>query len=253
MTLPPVLIEQSLGVLEVVWINLVLSGDNAVVIALACRGLPPRKRRIGMALGALVAILLRLVFTVVVTTILTTPFVKLVGGVLLLWIGAKLLVEEDGGQGHTRASDRLWVAVRTVALADAVMSLDNVLAIAAVANGSVFLLVLGLGLSVPLIVAGAGLVVSVLDRWPVLVWAGAVLLGWVAGEMIVTDPFWPRLAAPGSWVDIPALASTRSTVADAIAKLGAEPLRILSPVAGIVGAVIVLAGGVLLRRRAASA
>ena len=180
---------QLIGLVEIVWINLILSGDNAVVIALACRGLPPALKRRGMIAGAGVAVILRILFTIIVAALLSTPFVKIAGGLLLLWIAAKLLVEEEDSTDAVRASDRLWAAVRTVAIADAVMSLDNVLAIAAVANGSMLLLILGLAISIPLIVAGASLLMRVLDRWPVLVWAGAVLLGWVAGEMLVSDPF----------------------------------------------------------------
>lgn len=182
--------QNTFAVLEVIWVNIVLSGDNAVVIALACRGLPAHQRRMGMALGAGVAIVLRLVFTLLVVQLLATPFLKIVGGLLLLWIAIKLLTEdEEGGEDKIKASDRLWHAVRTVAIADMVMSLDNVLAIAAVAKGNTAMLVFGLAVSIPLIVAGATLVMAMLARFPLLVWAGAALLGWVAGDMFVSDPW----------------------------------------------------------------
>jgi len=179
-----------LKLVQIIWINIILSGDNAVVIALACRGLPPSKQRSGMVLGALVAVVLRIVFTVIVATLLSTPFLKIVGGCLLLWISVKLVLgenEDDGGV--VQQSEQLWHAIRTVAIADAVMSLDNVLAIAAVAKDSTPLLILGLVISVPLIVAGSAIIMALLGRLPILVWAGAALLGWVAGEMLVSDPW----------------------------------------------------------------
>ena len=185
--------QNTFAVFEVIWVNIVLSGDNAVVIALACRGLPAHQRRMGMALGAGVAIVLRLIFTLLVVQLLAAPFLKIVGALLLLWIAVKLLTEEEGGgEDKIKASDRLWHAVRTVAIADMVMSLDNVLAIAAVAKGNTAMLVFGLAVSIPLIVAGATLVMAVLARFPLLVWAGAALLGWVAGDMFVSDPWLMR-------------------------------------------------------------
>ncbi|MBL8570485.1 MAG: TerC family protein [Phreatobacter sp.] len=177
-----------IGLLEVVWINIILSGDNAVVIALACKDLPDRQRLIGMIMGAGVAILLRVVFTLMVATLLDLPFLRLAGGALLVWIAIKLVTDEAGDDDHIRSSDQLWYAVRTVAIADAVMSLDNVLAIAAVARDSRFMLVLGLIISIPLIVAGASLIMKLLERLPILVWAGAALLGWLAGDMMLNDP-----------------------------------------------------------------
>lgn len=181
------------GLLEVVWINIILSGDNAVVIALACKDLPDRQRLIGMIMGAGVAILLRVVFTLMVATLLDLPFLRLAGGALLVWIAIKLVTDEAGDDDHIRSSDQLWYAVRTVAIADAVMSLDNVLAIAAVARDSRVMLVLGLIISIPLIVAGASLIMKLLERLPILVWAGAALLGWLAGDMMLNDPVVKRL------------------------------------------------------------
>ena len=175
--------------LEIAWINLLLSGDNAVVIALACRALPPEQRRLGILLGGGAAVALRIVFTVAVVTLLNVPYLKLIGGILLLWIGVKLIIDESD-ETSISESDTVWNAVRTIALADMVMSLDNVIAIAAAARGSVALIVFGLVLSVPLIVFGATLIIRLLHRFPLLVWAGAGLLGWVAGGLIVTDPGW---------------------------------------------------------------
>jgi YjbE family integral membrane protein len=178
-----------LKLVQIIWINIILSGDNAVVIALACRGLPVSKQRTGMVAGALVAVVLRIVFTVLVATLLSTPFLKIIGGCLLLWIAVKLVLGEEDEGGQVKETDRLWHAVRTIAIADAVMSLDNVLAIAAVAKDSTVLLIVGLAISIPLIVAGAALIMALLARFPLLVWAGSALLGWVAGDMLISDPW----------------------------------------------------------------
>jgi YjbE family integral membrane protein len=194
---------------------------------MACRGLPPDKQRIGMILGAGVAVVLRIVFTALVVTLLTTPYLKVVGGLLLLWVAVKLVSGEDEDEAGVKESDRLWHAVRTVAIADAVMSLDNVLAIAAVAKDSTFLLMVGLAISIPLIVAGASLIINLLERFPILVWAGAALLGWIAGEMIVSDP-----AITG--------------------RFGAEEMHRLEIPAAIAAALLVLGIGYLLSRRHAA-
>jgi len=177
-----------LQILKIIWINILLSGDNAVVIALACRSLPPKQRQIGIILGAGAAVLLRVIFTVGMQYVLGIPLLKLAGGLLLLWISVKLLVGDDHGEDSVQDSDNLWGAVRTVAIADMVMSLDNVLAIAAAAKGQTGLIIFGLAISIPLIVAGAALILGLLTRYPVLVWAGAALLGWVAGELLVEEP-----------------------------------------------------------------
>lgn len=179
---------QALKLFEIIWINIILSGDNAVVIALACRGLPADKQRAGMILGAGVAVALRVVFTVLVASLLSLPYLKIVAGLLLVWVAVKLIPGEDEGDGSIAESDKLWHAVRTIAIADAIMSLDNVLAIAGVAKDSTLLLVIGLLISIPLIVAGASLIMMLLEKLPILVWAGAALLGWVALDMILTDP-----------------------------------------------------------------
>ncbi|HEY2213149.1 MAG TPA: TerC family protein [Bradyrhizobium sp.] len=173
---------------KIIWINVLLSGDNALVIALACRGLEPRQRLWGMILGAGVAVILRIVFTGVVATLMALPYLKLVGGLALVVIAAKLLVPEEDDDEGVQSASHLWAAVQIVVVADIVMSLDNVIAVAAAANGSAPLLILGLAISIPLIVAGAALIMALLNRLPILVWAGAALLGWIAGDVIATDP-----------------------------------------------------------------
>jgi YjbE family integral membrane protein len=181
---------------KIIWINVLLSGDNALVIALACRGLEPRQRLWGMILGAGVAVILRIIFTGIVATLMELPYLKLVGGLALLVIAAKLLVPEEEDEDGVQSASHLWAAVQIVVVADIVMSLDNVIAVAAAANGSVPLLILGLAISIPLIVAGAALIMAVLNRLPILVWAGAALLGWIAGEVMATDPaVHPKLQA----------------------------------------------------------
>ncbi len=167
---------------KIIWINVLLSGDNALVIALACRGLQPRQRMWGMILGAGVAVALRIVFTGIVATLMELPYLKLIGGLALIVIAAKLLVPEDTDEDNVQAAQHLWAAVRIVAVADIIMSLDNVIAVAAAANGSFVLLILGLAISVPMIVAGAALIMALLDKLPALVWLGAALLGWIAGR-----------------------------------------------------------------------
>jgi YjbE family integral membrane protein len=188
-----------LAVLQIVWIDILLSGDNAVVIALACRKLPPGQRMWGIVLGTLVAISLRVGFTGIVTQLMTMPYVKLVGGALLFWIAVKLLgSEENGRTDEIEPVDSLWQAIKIVAIADLVMSLDNVIAVAAAARGSYALLMFGLACSIPLIMAGAAAVIALLERFPVVVWAGAALLGWIAGEIIAGDPLFAHHLDPAS-------------------------------------------------------
>jgi YjbE family integral membrane protein len=175
------------AVLKIIWINILLSGDNAIVIALACRKLPQPQRRWGMIIGAGVASVLLIVFTGVVTTLMTLPYLKLVGGCVLLWIAFRLLVS-DTDERHVEAVEDLWRAVRIVVVADVIMSLDNVIAVAAAAGGSFLLLGLGLAVSIPIVIGGAALIMALLGRFPMLVWAGAALLGWIAGGLIVEDP-----------------------------------------------------------------
>jgi YjbE family integral membrane protein len=180
--------DYALAILRIIGINIILSGDNAIVIALACRSLPPRQRVIGIILGAGAAVLLRIIFTVLLQQLLDFPWLKLVGGLILLWIAVKLLLSEEANEESVKSGANVWEAVKIVAVADIVMSLDNVLAIAAAAGGNTNLIIFGLVISIPLVVFGATLLTWLLDRLPILVWAGAALLGWVAGELIATEP-----------------------------------------------------------------
>jgi YjbE family integral membrane protein len=172
----------------ILWINIILSGDNAVVIAMACLGLPARQRFWGMIFGAGVAVVLRVVFTVVVAGLMQLPFVKLIGGLALFYIAAKLLVPEDEDEAGIESVDHLWRAIRIIAVADVVMSLDNVIAIASAAGNNFALIVIGLAISIPVIVGCAAVIMALLDRYPILIWAGAALLGWIVGQVIATDP-----------------------------------------------------------------
>jgi YjbE family integral membrane protein len=177
------------GVLQMIGIDILLAGDNALVIALACRKLPPRVRTWGMALGAGVAVLMRISFTALIAVVMAAPYLKIAGGLALFYITFKLLAsEEEGDNERVGAGERLWHAVRIIALADLVMSLDNVIAIAAASKGHALTFGIGLMASVPLVVAGAGVFVTLLNRYPWLVWAGGGLLGWVAGQVIANDP-----------------------------------------------------------------
>ena len=173
--------------LEIIVINILLSGDNAVVIALACRNLPDNQRRWGIFWGAGGAIVLRIVLTFFAISLLNLPYLKIIGAVLLLWIGVKLIASDDEEGHEVHASDRLFSAVRTIVIADLVMSLDNVIGVAAAAKGSLVLLIFGLVLSIPLVIVGSQLIMKAIERYPILVMAGGGLLGYVAGEMAVTD------------------------------------------------------------------
>jgi YjbE family integral membrane protein len=234
---------------EIIWINVLLSGDNALVVALACRGLEPRQRLWGMILGAAAAVVLRIIFTAIVATVMEQPYLKLAGGLALIVIAAKLLVPESKDEQGVKSAAHLWSAVQIVVVADIVMSLDNVIAVAAAAHGSIPLLVLGLASSIPLIVAGAALIMALLDRLPVLVWAGAALLGWIAGDIIATDPaIHPKLQSLCDGLvgmEFDAL----------LALLGVAPLFVGGGnggeiVCAMLGIIVVLAVGSLWRRRA---
>ena len=176
-----------LSLLQIVWIDIILSGDNAVVIAMACRGLPERQRRIGVFAGAAAAALLRILFAVVISQLLAVPLLKVVGGLILLHIAVKLVQGEAEDESAVAAQSSLPKAIWTIVVADAVMSFDNVVAVAGAAKGHDELFIVGLALSVPLLVVGASLITRLIDRFPILIWFGGGLLGWVAGEMIATD------------------------------------------------------------------
>ena len=176
-----------IGLAKIIGVNIVLSGDNAVVIALAARSLPVHQQKKAIFWGAGAAIIMRIILTIFAVQLLTLPWLKLIGSVLLFWIGVKLLTEEDGGD-DIESSDNLIAAIKTILVADLVMSLDNVIAVAAAAGGSMTLLILGLAISIPLVVFGATLLVTLMERYPVIITVGAALIGMVAGEMLVTDP-----------------------------------------------------------------
>lgn len=177
-----------ISVLQIIAIDVLLSGDNAVVIALACRNLPPEQRRKGLLFGVAGAVTLRIVLTFFAVGLLTLPYIKIVGAALLLWIGIKLLLPEDGDEGaNIQADTRLWGAVKTIIVADFVMSLDNVIGVAAAAKGHFGLLVFGLLISIPMIVWSSQIILKLMDRYPVIIVLGGALLGFVAGEMLLTD------------------------------------------------------------------
>jgi YjbE family integral membrane protein len=176
------------GLAQIILVNIVLSGDNALVIALACRNLEKRHQRPAILIGSAGAIILRIIFVLIVDQLLKIGYLKLIGGLLLLWIGVKLVQgEEEGGDG-VKGAGSLWAAIRTIIIADAVMSLDNAIAIAAAAHGDVTLIILGLLISIPLIIFGATLIMLLLNRFPIIVIAGGALLGYIAGEVLATDP-----------------------------------------------------------------
>jgi len=176
-----------IGLLKIIGVNIILSGDNAVVIALAARSLPAKQQKQAIFWGAGAAIVLRIILTLFAVALLTLPWLKLIGSLLLFWIGIKLLIPEED-EADIKASDQLLAAIKTILVADLVMSLDNVIAVAAAAGGSVVLLILGLAISIPLVIFGATMLIKLMERFPVIITIGAGLIGWVAGEMLVTDP-----------------------------------------------------------------
>lgn len=217
-----------LSLLQIVWIDIILSGDNAVVIAMACRGLPERQRRIGVFAGAFAAALLRIFFAVIISQLLAVPLLKVVGGLILLHIAVKLVCGEEEDESAIKEHSSLPKAIWTIVVADAVMSFDNVVAVAGAAKGHDELFIIGLAMSVPLLVVGASLITRLIDRFPILIWFGGGLLGWVAGEMIATDRLVQQLMA-----DV--LPTTLQ---------GAVPHAV-----GALGAALVVGMGLLLKRR----
>ncbi|MEW6690951.1 MAG: TerC family protein, partial [Pseudomonadota bacterium] len=228
-----------IGLAKIIGVNIVLSGDNAVVIALAARSLPPKQQKQAIFWGAGAAVLMRVVLTVFAVALLTLPWLKLVGALLLFWIGIKLLVPEEDGD-DVDASDNLIAAIKTILIADLVMSLDNVIAVAAAAGGSLTLLILGLAISIPLVIFGATLLVHLMERYPVIITIGAALIGFVGGEMLVTDP---ALAGWLAGLGVQFEQAGKPRVAGMSLEL----------IAGVVGAVIVVIWGQWLARRQAAA
>lgn len=177
-----------IALLQIIWVNILLSGDNAVVIALAARSLPPAQQKKAIVAGSAAAIIMRIVLTLVAAKLLLLPWLKLIGAILLVYIGVSLLLPEDDEDGHGNANGSMFSAIRTIMIADLVMSLDNVVAVAAAAMGDTTLLVAGLAISIPLVIFGSTLLLKVIERYPLIVWVGAALLGFIAGELLVGDP-----------------------------------------------------------------
>ena len=223
-----------IGLAKIIGVNIILSGDNAVVIALAARSLPQKQQKQAIIWGSAAAIVMRVVLTFFAVALLTLPWLKIIGSLLLFWIGIKLLISEEGDE-EIAASDQLLAAIKTILLADLVMSLDNVIAVAAAAGGSGPLLILGLAISIPLVIFGATLLLKLMERFPVIITVGAGLIGWVAGEMSVAD------SALEGW-----FTGLGVQYVDGHPKVAGFSLEIL---AGIVGIVIVVAAGTLLARR----
>lgn len=197
-----------IGLFKIVWIDIILSGDNAVVIALATRGLPAEQQKKAVMFGSGAAVLLRVALTVIAAKLMQLPFVEVIGGLLLLWIGMGLLKSEDDAAGSGNAVKQgMLAAVRTILLADFVMSLDNVIAVAAAAGGNVLLLILGLAISIPLVVFGSTLMIKLMARFPIIVTLGAALIGWVAGETITNDHVLQGFVQAHPWVHYAAAAA----------------------------------------------
>ena len=204
--LPPIIgafnggMELVWAVLSIVLIDIVLAGDNAVVIALAVRTLPPKQRLMGIILGSGVAVVLRVGLTFIAAQLLAMNYIKLAGGALILWIAVKLLVENTGDKAHGKAAGGLGQAVWLILVADITMSIDNVLAVAGASKGSFPLLMFGLGLSIPLVVFTSNLLAKLMDRYPVIIYGGAAILGKVGGEMIMTDRLTEGMFHPEPWL-----------------------------------------------------
>ncbi len=224
---------------QIIIIDILLGGDNAVVIALACRKLPPAQRTKGIIWGTAGAIILRVILIAFAMTLLALPFLKFVGAILLVWIGVKLLAPDEEGHGEMETSDKLFAAIKTIIVADLVMSVDNVIAIAGAAQNAgehqMLLVVLGLLISIPIIVWGSQLVIKLMDRFPFIIVLGGMLLGWIAGGMLVTDPVF---ANPDKWQWMFKIAQT-------------DVIRYGASVAGAV--LVFMIGKAILARRAAAA
>jgi YjbE family integral membrane protein len=186
---------------KIIVANIILSGDNAVVIAMACHNLSDKYRRPAIMFGSAGAIVLRIIFCAIIGYLLSVPYLKLVGGALLFWIGVKLLAEEED-DANIKAHDNVWAAIWTIIVADAVMSLDNAIAIAAAARGDFTLIVIGLAISIPIIIVGATIISKVLDRFPWIGIVGAALIGWIAGEVMAGDGRYEEVDASGKLVEV---------------------------------------------------
>jgi YjbE family integral membrane protein len=189
-----------IGLMKIVWINIILSGDNAVVIALAARSLPENQQRQAIMFGSGAAVVLRIALTVVAAALLELPYLQIIGGILLLYIGAQLLSEDGDHEEGDVEKASLMVAIRTILIADLVMSLDNVIAVAAAAKGNTTLLILGLAISIPMVVFGSAIMIKLMARFPIIVTFGACLIGWVGGETIASDVVLREFSEANPWL-----------------------------------------------------
>ena len=192
------------GLLKIIWINILLSGDNAVVIALAARGLPPEQQKKAIFFGSGAAVVLRIGLTIVAAWLLELQGLQIIGGLLLLWIGAQLLADEEEGEDEGHDHSSLLTAVGTILIADLVMSLDNVIGVAAAAKGDQLLLILGLAISIPLVIFGSSMMIKMMERFPVIITLGAALIGWVGGETVASDVLLRDFAAENHWLHMAA-------------------------------------------------
>jgi YjbE family integral membrane protein len=188
-----------LGLAKIIWINIILSGDNAVVIALAARSLPSHQQKQAILWGTAGAVVLRILLTVVAVKLMALPWIQIVGGLLLLWIGVQLLSENDDGEGEAKEHGTLMSAIRTILIADLVMSLDNVIGVAAAAKGDTTLLVIGLAIAIPIVIFGSTMMIKLMERFPIIITLGAALIGWVAGETIASDVALKGFVAANPW------------------------------------------------------
>lgn len=221
-----------LALVQIIWVNILLSGDNAVVIALAARALPVEQQKKAIVIGSAAAIVMRIVLTLLAAQLLTLPWLKLIGAILLIYIGVTLLLPESEDAKGNVTKSTLLTAIRTILVADLVMSIDNVVAVAAAAMGNNVLLILGLAISIPMVIFGSTMLLKVIERFPVIVWLGAALLGWIAGELFVNDP------------------AVHPDAIESSIGLSHHSVEILC---GIVGALIVLAIGKLMLSRRSNA
>jgi YjbE family integral membrane protein len=189
-----------IGLMKIIWINIILSGDNAVVIALAARSLPEHQQRKAILFGSGAAVVLRIALTVVAATLLELSYLQIIGGILLLYIGAQLLSEDSDEQEGEVEKASLMAAIRTILIADIVMSLDNVIAVAAAAKGNMTLLILGLAISIPMVIFGSAIMIKLMTRFPIIVTFGACLIGWVGGETIASDVALREFSAENPWL-----------------------------------------------------
>ena len=201
-----------IGLLKIIWINIILSGDNAVVIALAARSLPPQQQKQAIMFGSGAAVVLRIILTVVAAKLLALSYLQIIGGILLLWIGVQLLGDEDDEEGESKEHGSMFAAIRTILIADLVMSLDNVIAVAAAAKGSTTLLIMGLAISIPLVIFGSTLMIKLMERFPIIVMLGAALIGWVGGETIISDVALKSVLEANPWLHYGAAAAGAALV-----------------------------------------